>query len=356
MSYTVQIYLEREILQKELSACLMALGLSLHSQCNDPKMEESVFIDKDGNPLILLGPTKLLQPEKIRDKTGEASWLITVDVPGDLCAIPPVLQALAERLHGEYGGFSVDPQVSNTPSTAAPSSALAHTFSLLWCTNSENLPAEKISLFLEKVHRYFPPLFPISCGQSEPLHFTYSGKSSEEKQLLRVLDDCDTFYARSSAAGIKITFYLDIDELDDACAMVEMSIANVPVQEPEDIKIEKCFQSICQEFKCFYGGVIVSEAGSVPNAPHSASTWKIDRHGFWNGIPANVTWLAWFSESLEKKIHSFIPNEFRSNAYPQQIKMSSNRATEEQLASIFPKLPDSLLDLDGELSARPLHK
>lgn len=351
MSYTVQIYLEREINQNALVQCLTDLDLSLNSPGLTDPSEELVFFDKDENPIVILGPVKLVQPEVHSNLSLSASWLITVDLPGDALAAPPVINELAKRLTKDYGGFLVDPQIANSPTNPTPSQQSAKTISFIWCTVSENLETNRIPEFLELIHRSFPCLFPSLYGVAEPLQFSYSGKPSEQKPLLKILAETDVFYLRSVDASLNLNFYLDTESLDDSCAMVEMTVPNWQTTANES-RLEDCFRLICQKFACFYGGVIVGDSGSS-NRP--SPFWKIDRHGFWNGIPTNYTWLAWFGEPLLSKVRSHIPGEFWIHgAGSNLVKMSNTPATEDQLSPIFPTLPESVLDLDGELRSRPL--
>jgi len=349
VSYTLQIYLEREVDQNALVDCLTDLGLSLHSESLMGCSEELVFFDQDENPIVILGPVRLSQPEVHSNGNIATSWLVTVDVPGDVFTIPPLISAFASKLNTVYGGFFVDPQISDSSSSSGPIQQASQTFSFLWCTDYENLEAASIPEFLELVHRHFSGLFPSLCGFSEPLQFSYSGKPLEQKQLLKILEESDVFYVRSVDSSIFLKFYLDAESLDDSCAMVEMTLLDWATN-TSDKSIQDCFQLVCKHFNCFYGGVIVGASGSrsLPSP-----LWQIDRHGFWNGIPTNYTWLAWFDEPLLSKVSSYFPVEFWGPG-SHLVRMSESPATEEKLSSIFPRLPDSLLDLDGELRSRPL--
>ena len=340
MSYELNVYLQNPSPLDTILSRFEALGFKREESPHGSKSTEIVLTDETQSTVFVYGPTKIESNLPTAGDVSNEHWLVTFGISGTSEKLGAI-KNLALSLSRDYGGFVRDPQTANPVEELRLNKC-----SFLFCANITTFTSSSIMDFLEQVSNSFPHVTPFNVGNCEPPAIRYDGSIKQKTRIAAIAEKETLIIAKSPTGDFSATVDFDStpDETSEPCAMIQMEVS-----ESNSLVLVDFFRRVCRLLKCFYGGAIFYKPSDFnPKELYRHTRWKISSSGYWNGIPANNTWLAYFSGTTKRQIEKYIDGQTIEDEDALLMILADKPSTEKELERIFPRLPDSALDLDGE--------
>lgn len=351
MSYTLYL-LSKSPFKQTLVSKFRAAGFGLLDCSQDDK--EVQLLDKVPDLSFVVFESEKIETGSFMDiELGDHCWLTTLDLPTSTDLVSRVLSVL-NKLAKKSETLIVDPQ-SPTASRVrkvgpAFKSKGRKKLRFLWVLEENLFTTDDVIRFWEQLRDVLHRPYVFEFGSSETMKFRFDDRSGLSKEGRTALDRATDIYVRSNPPGVRSVLYLS-PAASSATGFMSMIELTIDVTEyPTDVfeGLVLLFRRMCESYSCFYGGVTFADnTDQTPAQEYSETRWRLDRFGFWNGIPANYTWLTWFGEDLKRKVEEFLPGaEAAGSAL--FMRFGEQPQTRAQLLTKFPQFPDRMLDLDGD--------
>lgn len=351
MSYELNIYLEEPSPLTEILARFELAGFYLSPGSTVGESDEVLVQAADGSSVFIYGPNHVASKTHGSIDLQNKSWVVIFGISANSAKIAAIKE-IAKGLAQDFNGFVYDSQVDLSAPPKQHRDLGDSEFSFLFCSEPQDFGPASITNLFDQVSETFPKVSPIFVGSYEPLAISYKGEVTQRDRIQRLAAAENYLIARSADSSFValVCVYSDNDDDPAKCNAVEMQICVSRELTLDSSAIIEFFRRLCELTRCFYGGAIFYRPDDFqsPQEKYKGTRWKICRAGEWNGIPTNNTWLTWFGGRIKGQVERYVDGDSIAIGSALLMILGEQPSRQIELQDRFPKLPDSVLDLDGE--------